>query len=81
MRAGVEVVGLEKRFGSFRALRGVDFTVAEGTVVGLLGPNGAGKTTTINILTTLSRPDGGHASVAGYDVVLRTWCSWAGSGG
>jgi ABC-2 type transport system ATP-binding protein len=67
-RSGVVVEGLEKRFGSFEALRGVDFSVAEGTVVGLLGPNGAGKTTTINILTTLLRADGGHAWVAGYDV-------------
>jgi len=69
VHTGVEVEGLEKRFGSFRALRGVDFVVAEGTVAGLLGPNGAGKTTTINILTTLLQPDGGRASVAGYDVV------------
>jgi ABC-2 type transport system ATP-binding protein len=65
---GVVVEQLEKRFGSFRALKGVDFVVAEGTVVGLLGPNGAGKTTTINILTTLLRSDGGHALVAGFDV-------------
>ena len=53
--SGVVVEGLVKRFGSFEALKGVDFAVDEGTVVGLLGPNGAGKTTTINILTTLLR--------------------------
>lgn len=65
---GVVVEGLQKRFGKFEALRGVDFEVAEGTVVGLLGPNGAGKTTTIRILATLIRADGGKASIAGYDV-------------
>jgi ABC-2 type transport system ATP-binding protein len=68
-RAGVVVEGLVKRFGSFVALHGVDFVVPEGTVVGLLGPNGAGKTTIIRILSTLLQPDGGRASVAGYDVV------------
>jgi ABC-2 type transport system ATP-binding protein len=66
---GVVAEGLVKRFGSFTALDGVDFRVEPGTVVGLLGPNGAGKTTTIRILTTLLRPDGGRATVAGYDVV------------
>ncbi|MDQ3699964.1 MAG: ATP-binding cassette domain-containing protein [Chloroflexota bacterium] len=57
------------RAGEVRALDGLDLTVAEGSVVGLLGPNGAGKTTTVRILATLLRPDSGHATVAGFDVV------------
>jgi len=69
--SGVVVEGLVKRFGSFVALHGVDFVVPEGRLVGLLGPNGAGKTTIIRILSTLLRPDGGRASVAGYDVVAQ----------
>jgi daunorubicin resistance ABC transporter ATP-binding subunit len=43
--------------------------VAEGSVCGLLGPNGAGKTTTVRMLATLTKPDAGSASVAGYDIV------------
>ncbi|MEU5423740.1 ATP-binding cassette domain-containing protein [Streptomyces sp. NPDC001407] len=60
--------GLEKRFGDVHALRGLDLAVPEGTVCGLLGPNGAGKTTAVRLLTTLIRPDGGRAEVAGHDV-------------
>jgi len=65
----IEGRGLVKRFGDFTALHGVDIEVATGTVTSILGPNGAGKTTTVRILTTLSDPTEGQATVAGYDVV------------
>ena len=61
--------GLRKRYGETRALDGLDLAVEEGTVCGLLGPNGAGKTTGVRILSTLLKPDGGRAEVAGFDVV------------
>jgi ABC-2 type transport system ATP-binding protein len=61
--------GLRKRYGRADALDGFDLAVPEGAVCGLLGPNGAGKTTAVRILTTLLRPDGGQARVAGFDVV------------
>jgi len=67
--AAIRVEGLEKRFGDVEAVRGVDFEVHAGETFGFLGPNGAGKSTTINMLCTLLRPTGGHARVAGYDVV------------
>jgi daunorubicin resistance ABC transporter ATP-binding subunit len=65
----VQAQGLMKRFGAVQALAGVDLQVPAGGVLGLLGPNGAGKTTAVRILTTLLRPDGGTATVAGRDVV------------
>jgi len=62
--------GLEKRYpGDVTALDGLSFSVEPGTIFGLLGPNGAGKSTTVKVLTTLSRPDAGNASVAGFDVL------------
>ncbi len=60
---------LTKRYGGTPALDGFDLSVPAGTVYGLLGPNGAGKTTAVRVLTTLLRPDGGRARVAGFDVV------------
>jgi ABC-2 type transport system ATP-binding protein len=63
------VEGLHKSFGQVHALRGVDFAVPPGTVLGMLGPNGAGKTTAVKILTTLLLPDAGSARIEGYDVV------------
>jgi ABC-2 type transport system ATP-binding protein len=67
----IVVEGLVKRFGDVVAVSGIDFTVPTGTVLGLLGPNGAGKTTTVRMLTTILKPDAGHATVLGLDVVKR----------
>jgi ABC-2 type transport system ATP-binding protein len=65
----IEATGLVKAYGDVKALDGLDLEVEAGTVLGLLGPNGAGKSTTVKILTTLSRPDAGRATVAGHDVL------------
>ncbi|HET9415898.1 MAG TPA: ATP-binding cassette domain-containing protein [Candidatus Limnocylindria bacterium] len=67
--AMIEAAGLHKSFGDTHALRGLDLSAAEGTILGVLGPNGAGKTTAVRILTTLTRPDAGSATVAGIDVL------------
>jgi ABC-2 type transport system ATP-binding protein len=66
----IEANGLTKTYPpAVRALAGLSLAVPAGTIFGLLGPNGAGKSTTVRILTTLSRPDGGSARVAGLDVL------------
>jgi ABC-2 type transport system ATP-binding protein len=67
--AAIRVADLVKSYGKVRALNGLTFDVPAGTVFGLLGPNGAGKSTAVKILTTLSRPDTGSASVASIDVL------------
>jgi ABC-type transporter Mla maintaining outer membrane lipid asymmetry ATPase subunit MlaF len=67
----VQVNNLRKRFGKTVALQEINLSVAAGSVLGVLGPNGAGKTTTINCLTTLLKPDGGQATIAGYDVITQ----------
>jgi len=65
----VEVQEITKKFGDFTAVDNVSFTVAAGETFGFLGPNGAGKTTLIRMLTTLIKPTGGEARVAGREVV------------
>jgi len=68
---GVVARGLGKRYGEMWALKDLDLDVEPGTVLGLLGHNGAGKTTAIRILTTLSSPSEGSATVAGIDVAAQ----------
>jgi ABC-2 type transport system ATP-binding protein len=69
MANAIDVRGLRKSFGGTEVLAGIDLAVESGSIVALLGPNGAGKTTLINILSTLVKPDGGTATVAGFDVL------------
>ncbi len=64
----VSVRGLVKNYGEVQALRGVDFDVPAGSVLGFLGPNGAGKTTAIKILCGYLAADAGNVSVCGLDV-------------
>jgi ABC-2 type transport system ATP-binding protein len=69
----IEARGLARTFktrkGLVEAVRGVDFAVRAGEIVGFLGPNGAGKTTTLRMLTTLLMPTAGTATVAGCDLL------------
>jgi ABC-2 type transport system ATP-binding protein len=64
----ITVDSITKRFGEITAVDSVSFEVDEGEFFGFLGPNGAGKTTLIRMLTTILKPSGGKALVAGWDV-------------
>jgi ABC-2 type transport system ATP-binding protein len=68
-RAAIAVENIVKRYGTFEAVKGVSFSVADGEIFGLLGPNGAGKSTLIRMMTTLVPITAGRALVAGHDVV------------
>jgi daunorubicin resistance ABC transporter ATP-binding subunit len=59
---------LSKSYGEDVAVAGVTFHVAKGEIFAYLGRNGSGKTTTVRMLTTLTRPTGGSATVAGVDI-------------
>jgi ABC-2 type transport system ATP-binding protein len=67
--AVIEVSNLTKKFGDFTAVDHISFDVKKSEIFGLLGPNGAGKTTTIRMLSTLTRPTEGTATIGGYDIV------------
>ena len=64
----IAVENIVKRYGTFEAVKGVTFQVADGEIFGLLGPNGAGKSTLIRMMTTLIPVTEGRALIAGHDV-------------
>jgi ABC-2 type transport system ATP-binding protein len=68
MELAIDAAGIQRRYGDFVAVDGVDLAVQRGEIYGFLGPNGAGKSTTSRMLCTLTALSGGRASVAGFDV-------------
>jgi simple sugar transport system ATP-binding protein len=76
----VEVTGVEKRFGTTRALRGVDLSISAGQCLGLVGRNGAGKSTLVSILSGLAEPDAGTVRFGGKPAPsvgdIRRWRDW-----
>jgi len=68
MEHAIEVKDLTKNYGEITAVNHINFEVRKGEIFGFLGPNGAGKTTTIRILTGVIKPDGGSATIMGYNI-------------
>jgi ABC-2 type transport system ATP-binding protein len=64
----LKVAGLQKRFGSFEAVRTMDFSLEPGAIFGFVGPNGAGKTTTMKMIATLMKPTAGEAFIGDVSV-------------
>ena len=64
----LDAQGLRKRFGTRKAVDGVDLSVGEGEIVGLLGPNGAGKTVTFYMISGMLHPDSGVITLGGEDI-------------
>jgi len=65
----IQVNDIVKKFGDFTAVDHISFNVDRAEIFGLLGPNGAGKSTLIRMLSTLSQPTSGTATIGGYDIV------------
>lgn len=64
----IEVRDLKKSYGKVEAVRGISFSITEGSCFGLLGPNGAGKTTTIEMMEGILAPDAGSALFRGKPI-------------
>ena len=71
MSSVINVRGLEKSYGSNRAVAGIDLTIEPGEIFALLGPNGAGKTTTVEILEGFRNRDRGEVTVLGVDPAIK----------
>jgi len=71
MSSVINVRGLEKSYGSNRAVAGIDLTIEPGEIFALLGPNGAGKTTTVEILEGFRSRDRGEVTVLGVDPAIK----------
>jgi ABC-2 type transport system ATP-binding protein len=69
MQEYITIKNLTKQYAKTTAINDLDLTVHKGEIFGFLGPNGAGKTTTIRVLTTLTKPTSGTATVGGFDVL------------
>ncbi len=65
----IQVSGLRKTYGSIDAVKGIDFEIKKGEIVGFLGPNGAGKSTTLKMMTTYLAPTAGSIRIAGLDIM------------
>lgn len=68
MKDAIVVEGLNKSYGQKRVIQNLNFSVAQGEIVGLLGPNGAGKSTIIHMLSTILKPDSGNIRIGGFDL-------------
>jgi ABC-type sugar transport system ATPase subunit len=75
----LEVRGITKRFGALSVLRGIDFSLHQGEVLGLVGDNGAGKSTLVKILSGFHQPDGGEILIEGQQVTFSSVASARGN--
>ena len=64
----LEIRNLKVNYGPIQAVRGIDITVDEGSIVALLGANGAGKTTTLRTISGVIKPSGGSIQLAGQEI-------------
>lgn len=69
MQNVLEVKNLKKNYGSFEAVKGIDFAIPENEIYALIGPNGAGKSTTLKMISTILQPTSGNIVIDGIDAV------------